>query len=268
MKAAQRSRKVDNPLLKSTVAPSASPPEKKESSQSGPAPETQSSTPDLEDTAEEMGDLSSEEEIVSVLEIISDLEEQLDATFAVRETQEQELAVLRPKVEEADLTIARLEGKAAGLEAALASQEEMKSQLEFFEEAQLASSERIRSMQRELKEKSATIKELELRDQAHAAELEARDTRIEQLELENKSFRTGIMDLQNQVSLLQLEPADLQEKIDDLEKELAATVTDRDKIKKDLAKRNGSMAEIRQMLTETRAKARKHYYKKREKPAK
>ncbi len=266
----KRSGKLDNPLLKSTLHPSppAPAPAERVEPEREPVSKKEKSAPRPSERAEATNVISLEEETASVLEIITDLENQLDAAFSIKDAQEQELATLKPQLEQAVLRTAGLEGKVASLEAALASQEELNSQLEFLEDAQLTGTEKIRSMEKEFKHKSAAITVLEQEARTHVAEIEARDTRIEQLELEIKSAGTTIMSLHDQISLLELEPAELADKLEGVETELRNTIVQRDKVARDLETSRASLSEIHLMLAETKTKSRKHYYKKRGETAK
>lgn len=268
MKATKTSRKVDNPLLQSTLHPSPSPPAPTESKEREPVSKQAESAPMPEERVEPTRVMGPEEETASVFEIITDLEEQLDAAFSMKNAQEEELSTLRPQLKRAELRSVGLEGKVAALEAALASQEEVSSQLEFLEDAQLTGSEKIRAAEKELKQKLAAVRELEQEVKMQAAEIVARDTRIEQIELEIRSAGITIVGLHDQISLLEVEPAELEDKLEGVETALRNTIAERDRARKDLERSRASLSEIHLMLAKTRTKSRKHYYKKSEKTAK
>ncbi len=250
-KAAGKVRKIDNPLLQSTLT------------REMPSREVKSKVAAIRREAERPAKhlMSPDEEKISVFELISDLEKQLDAAFSIKETQEEEIASLKDKLQKAEAKAAGLDAKVKDLKSAIVSQEELSSQLEFLENEQLEASEKTRALLEEGKQKDVLIKEIEKNLETLTKDIEARDTRVEQVELELNSTNKTVQSFQNQITLLEEEKEELQGKLEHAEEEVSNAVMERDKTAKELEKARESLDEIRVMLADTRAKAREHYYK-------
>jgi chromosome segregation protein len=252
--ASKRSRLIDNPLLQSTLKPSQ--PAVK------PTVLKEVKTMTLRGEKEEPKHLMSpEEEKVSVFEIISDLEKQLDTAFSIKEDQEKEIIRLKEQLTRSNEKAAASEAKLKELRGALVSQEELSSELEFLENERLEAGEKIKAQEEELKQKLDRIKESEAKMEMLSREIETRDTRIEQIELELTSTNKTAQSFQNQISLLEDKKEELSDKLEDAQAQISGVIADRDKYKIELERARESLDEIRLMLAETRAKAREHYYK-------
>jgi chromosome segregation ATPase len=211
--------------------------------------------------------MSMEDEKLSVLAVISDLEKQLNVAFSIKDAQEEELASLKQELETTQIHAAELEGKVEKLETALVSQEEMESQLEFFENTRIESVKKIKALEEDLDHQSTLLAEYKQTAQLHVAEIKTKDASIEQLEDElHKSIAT-LQTAQDQIALLEQQREELTNKLESAERNMRKAVAESEVAKNNYKNANNSLGEIRQMLTDTRDKARQQYYKKLKKPA-
>ncbi len=257
---ASRRSLIDNPLLQSTLRSSSQRPG------AAPAPAEvepkaaiRTAVKQIKDTTKYI--MSPEEEKVSVFEIISDLEKQLDASFNLKDAQEKEIHQLKERAQKAEEKAAITEAKIKEMKGLLVSQEELNSELEFLENERLDSVGKIKTIEDEVEGKEAVIKDLSNKITAVEKECDARDTRIEQIELELSSANKTIQSLHHQVSLLEDEKEGLNGKLQNVNGELSGVIVERDQAKSELERAKESLDEIRLMLADTRARAREHYYK-------
>ncbi len=249
---AKRTKKIDNPLFKPTskaaepVVTAAPPPEVKI------APRRKEERP--------KGGASPQEEDASIFEIVSDLGRELDAGFSMRVAQEEEMAGLKERLEAAVERVAALDGEGNELKKMLVSQEALSAQLEFLENERLEAGERIASLERGTKEKSAGMKELGNKVKALTKGIDARDTRIEQIEQELDSTNATVQSFQSQISLLEDEKEDMSDRMAAAASEAEKAIADRDRSQAEMQRAKDSLNEIRLMLAEARAKARKRHY--------
>ena len=208
-------------------------------------------------------DMSPDEEKASVFEIISDLEKQLDAAYAVKDAHEHELIVLKDKMSKADEKNASFEAQVKELKRELLSQKELSSELEFLENERLEAIEKIRALETEFEEKDVQLKECEVRLKEQTKEIQSRDARIDQIELELNTTNGTVQTFQNQISLLEDEKEGLLSKIEGLNAEIQEAAEGSEKSKRELESAKENMDEIRLMLAETRARTREQYYKNR-----
>ncbi len=249
---------IDNPLLQSTIKPTMQKPAVA-SSAAGSKVAVRSAVKQVKEAARYI--MSPEEEKVSVFEIISDLEKQLDASFSLKDAQEKEILSLKDRALKAEEKAGIAEAKLKEMKGMLVSQEEMNSELEFLENERLESVGKMKSVEEELEGKEAVIKDLGNKIAALEQECEGRDTRIEQIELELSSANKTIQSLHHQISLLEDEKDAIGEKFETADTELSSAITERDQAKRELERAKESLDEIRLMLADTRARAREHYYK-------
>lgn len=207
-----------------------------------------------------------DEEKVDVFEIITDLEKQLEVAFRIKEAQEREIDKLKDRLGKTEEREGVLNKKLKEAKSTLASQRALNSELEFLENEKLESTEKIKSLEDKLKEETSYAKELEEKIEAFNKEIKARDDRMEQVEFELDESNKAVQSFQNKVKGLDAEKHELLNKIEKVNVEIDNVIAERDKYKKESKKAKDSMDEIRQMLADTRAKARAHYYK--EKPKK
>ncbi|MBF0569714.1 MAG: hypothetical protein HQL18_02940 [Candidatus Omnitrophica bacterium] len=252
----RRSKLIDNPLLQSTLKPEGT---KLFSSASESKTAIRSAVKQIKDSTKYI--MSPEEEKVSVFEIISDLEKQLDASFNLKDAQEKEINQLKERVLKAEEKAAINDAKLREMKGLLVSQEELNSELEFLENERLESVGKMKSIEEELEGREAVIKDMGNKMTALEKECEARDTRIEQIELELSSANKTIQSLHHQVSLLEDEKESVGGKLEGSESDLSRVIAERDQAKRELEKAKESLDEIRLMLADTRARAREHYYK-------
>ncbi|MBF0486358.1 MAG: hypothetical protein HQL16_07595 [Candidatus Omnitrophica bacterium] len=252
----RKSKLIDNPLLQSTLKPATT-------RTLTPAVEQKaairSAVRQVKDAAKYI--MSPEEEKVSVFEIISDLEKQLDASFSLKDAQEKEIQNLKERAAKAEEKAGISEAKLKEMKGLLVSQEELNSELEFLENERLESVGKMKSVEEELEGRDAVIKDQGNKIAALEKECEARDTRIEQIELELSSANKTIQSLHHQVSLLEDEKEAMAGKLETSDSDLGIAITERDQVKKELERAKESLDEIRLMLADTRARAREHYYK-------
>jgi chromosome segregation ATPase len=258
----RRSNLIDNPLLKSSVAkPSVIPTVSRGNDR------TQNKLASLKSQSNTSGVyMSSDEEKISVMEIITDVERQIEAAFSVKEAQDVEIAKLQDGLAKSQQRALELEAKVKDQLKALISQEELSSELEFLENERLEAAEKIRDMESLADDKDAENKEIQEQFETFKREIAARDTRIEQIELEFNSTNRSIQTFQNQISLLEDEKEDLLIKLSNAETELEEFAVEKEKSKEDLHNAKESLDEIRLMLSDTRSKTRERYYTKKKKP--
>ncbi|MBF0494123.1 MAG: hypothetical protein HQL28_03210 [Candidatus Omnitrophica bacterium] len=255
-----KSKLIDNPLLQSTLRSS-----RYDAGAGADAKrDIRSSVDKIKDSTKKFI-MSPDEEKLSVFEIISDLEKQLDAAFSMKESQDTEIRQLREKLERSEEKAGVLDAKLKEVKGMLVSQEELNSELEFLENERLETVEKTKSMEEEILGRAAVNKDLENKINSLSKEIEARDNRIEQIELELASANKTIQSLHHQISLLEEEKESGSGKIDEIESELHTTIAERDRAKSELERAKESLDEIRLMLADTRARARGHYYKEKKK---
>jgi chromosome segregation protein len=252
-----RKRKlIDNPLLQSTLKPSA---HKLIMPAAGTKQAVHSSFKQIKDSVKYI--MSPDEEKISVFEIISDLEKQLDAAFGLKDANEKEIGDLKGKLARAEEKAGMSEARLKEMKGMLVSQEELNSELEFLENERLDTVGKIKSMEEELEAGLAVTKELENQVSALTKEIEGRDVRIEQIELELSSANKTIQGFHHQSSLLEDEKEALSDKLETTDAELSGAVAERDQYKRELERAKENLDEIRLLLADTRARARGHYYK-------
>ena len=251
-------RRIDNPLLQSTLRPKAA----LGSAAEAPKREEKPSYATKAAPGKASQGMSIDEEKISVFEIISDLELQLDAAFSMKDAQEEEIAKLKDILAKTESKLAASDERNKELKATLVSQEELNSELEFLENERLESGEKMRSLEDSLQKNMADKKSIESKADSLIKELDARSTRIEQIEMELDSANKTIQNFQNQIALLEDEKEDLTAKLDKSSVDSSAMLVERDRAKQDLDKAKESLDEIRLMLAETRSRTREQYYKK------
>jgi len=251
-------RKIDNPLLQSTLR------SKAVSHLTTAAAKREERPAHISKMApvKKAQGMSIDEEKISVFEIISDLERQLDAAFSMRDAQEEEIAKLKDALAKAESKFAVSDERNKELKGTLVSQEELSSELEFLENERLEAGEKLRFAEEDLKKSLAEKKSVENKAESLVRELDARSTRIEQIELELDSANKTIQSFQNQIALLEDEKEELLSKLDKTNADSSDMIMERDRAKRDLERAKESLDEIRLMLAETRAKTREQYYKK------
>jgi len=206
--------------------------------------------------------MSMDDEKSSVLMVVADLEKQLDMAFSIKDAQEEELASLKQELKNTQLRATELEGKVEALETELTSQEELETQLEFFENSRIETAEKINALEEDIKRKSASLEKFRQAARLHVAEIKSKDSSMEQLEVEfNKSIATN-QNLQDQIALLEQKRDELADKLTSAEIELRKTIAEWEATKRSHEQANADLGEIRKLLTDTRDKARKNYYKK------
>ncbi len=206
--------------------------------------------------------MPAQEEKASVLEIIADLETQLEAAFSIKDEQANEIARLEKELEKAGQRIAVGDVKGKELQDLTASQDKLNSYLEFLENERLGSIERIRALevQAELfgKEKQELIKKLE----EASKELKVRESRLDQMEVELNNAHQTTQNFQSRIHAVQEEKEEFKRKFEQALDELRASVTEKEESKRDLLQAKEDLDEIRTMLSDTRSKAKGHFYKK------
>lgn len=247
-----RNKLIDNPLLQSTLKHSSAP-------ASAVKKEFRPLAEKLKDPSRYV--MSADEERASVFEIISDLEKQLDSAFILKDSHEKEILELQQELKNSAEKAAMFEAKHKEMKGMLVSQEELNSELEFLENERLETLENVKSMEEKRDAMSAVTKDLQNKILALTKEVEGRDKRIEQIELELASANKTMQSLYHQVSLVEEEKEAISAKLEETGSELSATITERDRDKRELERAKESLDEIRLMLADTRARTRKHYYK-------
>jgi len=247
---------IDNPLLQSTLKSS---PQKLMTPAVAPKKTIHPSFKPTKDSPKYI--MSPDEEKVSVFEIISDLEKQLDTAFSLKDSQEKEILHLKEKLQATEEKAGMSEAKLKELKGLLVSQEELNSELEFLENDRLDTVGKIKSMEETLEGRDAVIKDLENKIAALSKEVEGRDTRIEQIELELSSTNKTIQSLHHQISLLEDEKDAISSKLEASDTELSSTITERDQARRELERAKENLDEIRIMLADTRTRVREQYYK-------
>ena len=206
--------------------------------------------------------MPAQEEKASVLEIISDLETQLESAFSIKDEQAAEIARLEKELEKAGERIAVGDVRTKELQELSASQEKLNSYLEFLENERLASIERVRALevQSEMsnKEKHEFIKKLE----ETSKELKVMESRLDQMEVELNNAHMTTQNFQNRIHLTQEEKEEYHRKLEQCSEDLRASVVEKEGYKRDLQQAKEDLDEIRLMLTDTRSKAKGHFYKK------
>ena len=147
---------IDNPLLQSTLKSS---PQKLMTPAVAPKKTIHPSFKPTKDSPKYI--MSPDEEKVSVFEIISDLEKQLDTAFSLKDSQEKEILHLKEKLQATEEKAGMSEAKLKELKGLLVSQEELNSELEFLENDRLDTVGKIKSMEETLEGRDAVIKYLE-----------------------------------------------------------------------------------------------------------
>ena len=248
----KRSRIIDNPLLKSTLRPS----------RRVAGVSTKEDKVSIHDrvAAKPRAAAAVDEDKISVFEIITDLEKQLDAAFSIKDAQEDELYILKEKLEKAQEEIAAMSSRLREMKEDSVSQEALSSELEFLENERLEMGEKMRSSEEELQQKTDQTEELKQKIEMFIRDTGTRDIRIEQIELELDSANKTIQSFQKQITLLEDEKEQVAETLDKVEEQTSIAIVDRDKCKKELERARESLDEIRMMLAQTRTKAREHYY--------
>jgi len=206
--------------------------------------------------------MPAQEEKASVLEIISDLETQLESAFSIKDEQAEEIARLEKELEKAGQKIVLGDVKAKELQELTASQEKLNSYLEFLENERLSSIEHIKALEVQLeftgKEKQELINKLE----EATKELSSRESRLEQMESElNNAYQTT-QNFQNRIHGVQEEKEDFKRKFEQATQQYEASIAEKEEAKRDLQQAKEDLDEIREMLVDTRAKAKGHFYKK------
>lgn len=251
-------RRIDNPLLQSTLRPKTAP----HAAASVPKREERPSYASKPAPAKQAQGMSIDEEKISVFEIISDLERQLDAAFSMKDAQEEEINKLKDSLAKAESKLAAAEERNKELKDTLVSQEELNSELEFLENERLEAGEKLRASEESYQKIVVEKKNAEAKAESLSRELEARSTRVDQIEMELDSANKTIQSFQNQIALLEDEKEELLAKVDQANAGASDMLVERDRAKKDLERAKESLDEIRLMLAETRAKTREQYYKK------
>ena len=84
---------------------------------------------------------------------------------------------------------------------------------------------------------------------------------MEQIEIDLDDANKTIQGFQNKIKALDGEKHEILNKFETTKREMENITSERDQYRKESKKAKESMDEIRQMLADTREKARKHYYK-------
>lgn len=253
-------RRIDNPLLQSTLR--ARPDSRSAAPAAAPKKEARFAHVNKAAPAKQSHGMSIDEEKISVFEIISDLERQLDAAFSMKEAQDEEITKLKDALAKIESRLTVSDDRNRELKGMLASQEELSAELEFLENERLEAGEKLRFAEESLQKNTVEKKGIEGKAESLARELEARSVRIEQVEMELDSANKTIQSFQNQIALLEDEKEELLAKLDKESADSSDMVVERDKAKRDLERAKESLDEIRLMLAETRSKTREQYYKK------
>ena len=145
--------------------------------------------------------MSPEEEKISVFEIISDLEKQLDVAFSTKETQEAEILKLRGHLVKMEERAGSSEAKLKELKGMIVSQEELNAQLEFLENERLEAAEKIKSLEENLEQKSTDKKDLQGTIETLNKEINIKGSRIEQIELELNNANKAIQSFQRAIEI-------------------------------------------------------------------
>ncbi|MBF0489557.1 MAG: hypothetical protein HQL15_02930 [Candidatus Omnitrophica bacterium] len=203
-----------------------------------------------------------QEEKDSVLEIISDLEKQLEVAFGIKDVQENEIQRLKTALEKAEKRIALGEAKDKETQALLVSQEKMNFNLEFLENERLQTIEKIRELEENLQNKAKEQDESAKRIELLIRDVKSREARIDQMEAELNSANSTIQNFQDRIYATEEAKDELRKKLKEAEEQVALATEEKIKAQSDLEEATESLAEIRTMLSDTRAKAKGHYYKK------
>ena len=206
--------------------------------------------------------MPAQEEKASVLEIISDLETQLEAAFSIKDEQAAEIAKLEKELERAGEKIATGDVKAKELQELSASQEKLNSYLEFLENERLNSIERVRALEVQsemaLRDKQDVIRKLE----EALKELKVMQSRLDQMETELNNAHMTTQNFQNRIHMVQEEKEEYRRKFEQSSEEYRAGIVEKEAYKRDLQQAKEDLDEIRLMLSDTRSKAKGHFYKK------
>ncbi|MEI7999678.1 MAG: hypothetical protein WCH62_09275, partial [Candidatus Omnitrophota bacterium] len=127
-------------------------------------------------------DRRAQEEKDSVLEIISDLEKQLEAAFAIKDAQEKEIEKLKSELEMSDKRNSLGELRNKEIQGLLVSQEKMNFNLEFLENERLQATEQIKALEANINNNSIEKEGFLKRIEQLIREGKAREARIDQME--------------------------------------------------------------------------------------
>ncbi|MFC1461983.1 hypothetical protein ACFLQU_00115 [Verrucomicrobiota bacterium] len=202
------------------------------------------------------------DEDAGIFDIISDLETQLDLAFEMKDAQEEEITRLKQRLAPMEDNAAELQTEISTLQAALASQEERNSALEFLEDERLDAGKKIGSLRDDLSRKSLAIDKLEGQIEALSSDVEVRDERLEEVELELGGLTEATQTFRNDILLLEQEKQALTTELEGTAKELNDAIAQRDKSRDEFEQAKQSLDDIRSTLSRTRAKARARYYRK------
>jgi len=157
-----------------------------------------------------------------IISIVKDLEEQLDAAFALKEALERDLAAVRSKLEEETATRGELAARVELLEAQVDLVEQLRDELSFVEEER-------NSAAKDLKERETQLTRVTLERDALAKEAADATAQIDVLERDRCDLEAQVLNLEDKVV-----------ETESLRRELAQTVASRDRLMqevKDLAGR-------------------------------
>lgn len=255
-KHAKNVRLIDNPLYESTA-------KRQHPAITHPVQQNVHAEPELpvKRLDVENPSMSTEEEKMSVLEIVSDLEKQLDVAFSIKDAQAEEIDKLKQELRNSRDKITNAQAQIKELEEALMEQEALNSKLEFLESERLKACEEIKGLEQKLRQEVATVKSEETSIEKVNEEKRNYLERIEHIEAELESTKSMLQGLQNQNLVLRNEKDALFRKLNDAEQERNIAVRDRDNCQKELDKAKESLEEIRLMLSQTKARARDQYIK-------
>lgn len=203
--------------------------------------------------------MSTEEEKMSVLEIVSDLEKQLDVAFSIKDAQAGEIEKLKEELQDFRNKITNAQARIKELEGSLMEQEALNSKLEFLENERLKACEEIKGLEQQFQQEVAIVKSEGTSIEKFNEEKKNYLERIEHIEVELESTKSMLQGLQNQNLVLRNEKDALFRKLTDAQQDRNIAVRDKDFCQKELDKAKESLEEIRLMLSQTKARAREQY---------
>ena len=199
-----------------------------------------------------------QEEKDSIFEIISDLEKQLEAAFEIKDAQEREIMRLKDELQKAAQRNAAGEAKIKEIQGILVAQEKMNLHLEFLENERLQSTEQISQLEENLKNIAIQNEDLIKKSEQSAREVKDREARIEQIEAQLNSEHSTIRNFQERIYTVEAQQEELQKKLEEARRQAAVAIEEKEKSQDDLKEATESLAEIRVMLADSRARGRNH----------
>ena len=203
-----------------------------------------------------------EEEKANVLEIISDLEQQLETAFGIKESQAKDITRLEKDLEKERQKNDSDQARIREMGDELVSQEKLNFDLEFLENERLESIGQKQSLEEGLKRQNLEKEELAKNIEQLDKDINSRQERIEQLEEELSGAHATIQNFQDHIHAAEKSKEDLRKRVEEKTQEMKVLNEEKEQYERDLKGAKESLEEIHVMLAETRAKAKGRYSKK------